>query len=508
MPEGSQADSPEWLPAPMNRRSGAIQETPGDVLELARRPSIRLAVMNAFVTIVLVVATLAICVSCITVRTPRAFCTILAMAWLFMPAGTIDLPGLPGLNKVTGVGLALLAGALMSPMARPIRFHWVDGAVLMFGIAPLASSLTSGLGLYDGVSSVMVQVLTWSTPYLAGRMVLHGRAGLEGVLFAIGVGGIVYVPLCVLELAISPQLHRIVYGFHQHAFIQTVRGDGFRPMVFMQHPLATALWMATATIALLGLRTTAKSVMAKTVWTVSAVVVGIVTVACKSAGAFVLLLGALGGFFAATSVGFIWPLYAMALVLPVFIGLRLIGISLGDLVVELAGVFEEGRAMSLQTRLDNEERLLFKAFERLVFGHGSQFHIKDVFGDAETTADSMWIIALGRQGLFGFIGFVGMLAGAPLAAIRGAAQRRSTGRRSESAVKVAVLIIVMVFAMDCIFNAMLNPIIVMAAGALVTNRMPAPVRRRRRRLKPVGPVDETKADEASGGLGPGFGTIK
>ncbi|MDC7223945.1 MAG: hypothetical protein PQJ60_09405, partial [Spirochaetales bacterium] len=46
----------------------------------------------------------------------------------------------------------------------------------------------------------------------------------------------------------SPQLSRWIYGFHGHAFIQHIRGNGYRPMVFMQHGLMVSLWMASGTL--------------------------------------------------------------------------------------------------------------------------------------------------------------------------------------------------------------------------------------------------------------------
>ena len=58
----------------------------------------------------------------------------------------------------------------------------------------------------------------------------------------------IYVPLCLFEIKMSPQLHQLVYGYHQHGFDQTIRLGGFRPMVFMQHGLAVGFWMTAASL--------------------------------------------------------------------------------------------------------------------------------------------------------------------------------------------------------------------------------------------------------------------
>lgn len=50
----------------------------------------------------------------------------------------------------------------------------------------------------------------------------------------------------------QPQLHTLVYGFHQHQFTQSIR-LGWRPTVFLQHGLAVNAWMAASTVAAFGL---------------------------------------------------------------------------------------------------------------------------------------------------------------------------------------------------------------------------------------------------------------
>lgn len=442
--------------------------------------------MNPFVMVILIAYTLGAAAALVSARKPMTFCLIATAGWLFLPHGTIDLPGLPGLNRATGLGIALLIGALFGRRPRSMRgFCWIDAAAALLALSPFAASVTSGLGAYDGVSAVLVQALIWLAPYVAGRVVLSSPRGLLALLSAIALGAVIYAPLCILELLISPQLHRILYGFHQHSFVQTMRGSGFRPMVFLQHPLATALWMASGVIALLGLRRAITRQASRSMVTLAAVGVFVVAIACKSAGSTVLLIGGVGVFFAATTFGMIWPLLAMAAVLPAFATLRLMGVSIGDYVVQLASGIAPGRALSLQARLDNEAKLLEKATQRLLFGHGSQFHLTDVFGGKQTTADSMWIITLGRQGLLGLLSLCGLLAGPATACYRAAVRLRKARLKREAAVLVATLIIVLLFAIDCVFNAMINPIFVMAAGACVSNRRLGKTLKARPRPRPI-----------------------
>src|SRR5207253_10406528 len=135
-------------------------------------------------------------------------------------------------------------------------------------------------------------------PYLAGRLYLGDRGSFRGLAAAVLVGGLVYVPLCLVEIRFSPELHHWVYGFLQHDFTQTIRFDGYRPMVFMEHGLALGLWMSAACLAgywlwraglwqRLGLPEALARRPGLTLLALAAT-----TVACKSTGA--ILLGVAG----------------------------------------------------------------------------------------------------------------------------------------------------------------------------------------------------------------------
>ena len=61
-------------------------------------------------------------------------------------------------------------------------------------------------------------------------------------------GACAYVPLITYELHMAPQLHNRFYGYFQHDFSQTLRGTGYRPMVFMAHGLTLSLFMAFSSV--------------------------------------------------------------------------------------------------------------------------------------------------------------------------------------------------------------------------------------------------------------------
>src|SRR5437870_12226972 len=60
-------------------------------------------------------------------------------------------------------------------------------------------------------------------------------------------GHVTGVQTCALPI-LNPQLHLWIYGFRQHSFAQQMRDGGYRPLVFMQHGLMVAMWMAMTTL--------------------------------------------------------------------------------------------------------------------------------------------------------------------------------------------------------------------------------------------------------------------
>jgi hypothetical protein len=163
--------------------------------------------------------------------------------------------------------------------------------MIVWCLCPVLSSLTNSLGLYDGISESLSQTVTWGFPYFIGRIYFNDLEGLKEFAFGIFIGGLIYMPLCWVEIRFSPQLHRIFYGYHQRAFVQTIRYGGFRPMVFMEHGLMGGIWMISAT--LIGLWAWVTGILKKVRGIPIAILVFlllITSVLCKSTGAIALFI--------------------------------------------------------------------------------------------------------------------------------------------------------------------------------------------------------------------------
>src|SRR5947209_15592581 len=119
-------------------------------------------------------------------------------------------------TKANTIGYALLVGSLSADRRRwrSILPRWYDVPMAAWCVSPFLPSVINGAslgaGLYEGASLTLHQTMAWGVPYWCGRLYLGDRFGLRATAGAIVLGGIVYVPLCLLELKFSPQLHNWV----------------------------------------------------------------------------------------------------------------------------------------------------------------------------------------------------------------------------------------------------------------------------------------------------------
>ena len=150
-----------------------------------------------------------------TLPSRRAVVAASISAWLFLPVAQFPLPGLPDYTKVSATTAGLLLGTVLFDGGRfsGLRLRWFDLPILVWCVIPFASSVANSLGAYDGLSGVVNRTLTWALPYLIGRAYFSDLDGLRELATGILVGGLIYMPLCLWEIRMSPQLHRVIYGY-------------------------------------------------------------------------------------------------------------------------------------------------------------------------------------------------------------------------------------------------------------------------------------------------------
>lgn len=399
----------------------------------------------------------------------RAALASFIIAWLFLPQAAISVLGLPDITKGTVASFSVLIAVLVFDAGRLLKFRgsWIDIPMLAWCLAPLASSLSNGLGAYDGIAAVLDELLTWGIPYFIGRLYFNDLAGLRELAIGIFIGGLVYVPLCLIEIRFSPQLHHWVYGYHQHAFLQTLRFGGYRPMVFMQHGLMVGFWMSCASV--IGVWLWASGTLRQIKSLPMSLLVPaqiITTVLCKSAGAIALFACGISILFICSRSKSVVLAIALALVPATYLVSRVYVQWSGEQLVTLAESIDEERAQSLATRLDNEAELSQHALQRPLFGWGGwgRWRLYNDQGKDITTSDSLWIIALGETGLVGLSAlFMALLLPVVLLMRK---LPTSQWNLKDTAPIAALAVIITLYALDNLINAMLNPIFVLAIGGV------------------------------------------
>ncbi len=423
-----------------------------------------------------------------------------AFGWMFLPMATYDLPGLPPYDKTAAVSYSALLGAVLFDHRALLQYRpsWLDVPMLVWCVVPFFSVLANGplspqgapeptywdqtpLGVYDAFSAMWEQTIAWGVPYLLGRVYFGSRESHKDACLVLMIAGFVYVPFCLFEMRMSPQLHNYVYGFHQHDFMQTKRFGGWRPMVFMEHGLMVAFWMTAAAIAawhLWGSGLFRRAWGISTLWAV--VPITLAAIGCRSFGAWGQLVVGLAVLWVLRKTRTPVLIALLALAPPAYIGARTIADWDAGEIIALVDIASRERSESFYFRVVNETRLVNHALERPFLGWAGwkRNRVYDDFGRDISVTDGQWVLALGLYGVVGLTALFGWLL---LPAVLCLARLQRDGPRdARNGSVAAVALISLLFALDAIPNAMLNPVFVLLIGGLATLATLHPGRRERR----------------------------
>jgi len=427
--------------------------------------------------------------------------------WLFLPQASLPLPGLPNYTKVSALTVGLLLATILFAPAKltRLRFRWYDLPMAIWCVTPFASVLSNDLGLYSAMSSLVSQIVLWGLPYLIGRAYFGDDEGLREFAMGIVAGGLIYIPLCLWEIRMSPLLHRHAFGFTQRAgpmALGAIRWGGYRPLVFMASGLEVGLYMAATTVVAYALWTSgaARKVLNLPLgWVFGGLLA--TTVLCKSTGAIVLMLLGLGILWISKRTGSRIPLWTLVVVAPLFLTLRISQVLDTDSIVRtLSDLFGQDRAGSFAFRVDNENELMVKALQRPWLGWGGfgRSFVTNDRGQSVTIIDSLWISVLGNQGFIGLVAITAVQILPVFLWLRKGAKRPWCQPVAASGAALAVAL--GLYSIDNLLNAMVSPIYALIAGGLMGWRGPVAIESwrelasRGRALKQLGrPVEAASA---------------
>jgi len=397
-------------------------------------------------------------------RRAALWCTLIVA--LFLPEGGYAIQGLPNYSKYSALSAVLLA-AIVLDRGRPlqIRPSWIDLPILVWCFVRLATSISNGLGIYDGLSASLRIIVTFGLPYWVGRTYFTDSAGMRELARGIVIGGLLYLPLCLFELRFSPQLHAKLYGFMTVPFYMIMRYGSYRPIIFMDSSLQVAMWMSAATvvcwwIAYSGAIKRIAGIPTKWI----ALALFIVTVLTKARGALALSIVGIGLFFVLRAWRNALPLAVALGVVASYPALRGSGLIEGPEIESVAGVlFDEERVRSLATRLRSEDMYIEHSGPRPLLGWGDYGRGDVEVDGVRSIPDGLWVIALSRSGWISVVSLLALYLLPVLLLVRRISARRWT--TAEFAPIAVLPVLMMLYWVDCLSNAMVTPVLVVAMGA-------------------------------------------
>ena len=401
----------------------------------------------------------------------RAVYAAFVVGWLFLPKGGYLLAGLPDLNASVSISMGVLIGiALFDTTAfLRIRFRWVDLAMLVFVFVPFASSLANDLGPYDGLSSVFNRLMSWGVPYLCGRAYVRSLEDARELAIAVTLGVLIYLPLCLWEIRMSPTLHHYVYGFQTFKFHTTWRFGGYRPVAFLSHGVEMAMWVTAGALLSIGLwRSRAmRKLYGVPMWVVVVAII-VLVVLCRGLSAWVAFAAAISVFVFAAKLRSRLVLILFVMMPIVYLGARVTDTWNGMGLVDAIAVVSPARAESLQARLYHDQRLKNRALERPIFGWGGwgRQRVYNELGVDTSVTDGFWVIVIGQNGFVGLIAWISVMAGPGLLAVW---RSRISVLASPRVLPVTFMILlVSILTVDLMLNAFIGPSLIMMTGAIAS----------------------------------------
>jgi hypothetical protein len=402
--------------------------------------------------------------------------------FMFLPELVeLSIPGLPVINKQAIAGIACFLGILLRARgklfaAKPFRgpdIFFLLGFVGNFGtsftntdVITHGPSVLPALSAHEAFNVCLNDLFYLWLPFVIGRALITTSRDVRQLLQSLAIAGAIYTPFEFIELMLSPQLHMWIYGFHQHEFLQTIRGNGYRPMVFMPHGLVVGLFMCWSALAAVVLFKARKKILGFPSFAVAGYNFAFL-VWCKSLGAVVYTLVMAPIIWFTRPKGLVRVCAILAAIVFVYPVLRATDLFPTKGFVDAAYSIAGGdRAQSLQFRFEMEQLLTDHTKDRPLFGWGRfqrNMVLDDYTGRDVSVSDGQWIVMYSQKGAWGFVCFFGIVL-TPIFYLRRKLPKIED--REEKILLAGLAALLAVGVVDLVPNALQNSFTVFIAGAL------------------------------------------
>lgn len=393
----------------------------------------------------------------------RAFLWVILSGVLFLPVASLTVPIVADYGKPAAPAYASLLCTLIFYPHFLLRYRpkWFDLPLLGWILWQFPPSIANGYGLHDGTSQAVEFAIVWAVPYFLTRCYFTQSRQIQEVALALVGAGLIYVPLCLFEMRMSPTLHLWIYGEYPSPFFDMVRLGGYRPVVFMRHGLMLAFFMCSAAFVAGWLYLFWKESKAKRVgpipigWAMLALVP--TAILTRSAGALMIYACLLGLVMLSREGEWKWVLALPVVVMPIYIGIRTSEITDGRFMLDVTkAIFapDDGRVSSLTARLLQEDNEIAKIREKPWTG----------WSNWSPGQDQLWLLLARNTGLPTIALWLATFS-LPLILIL----KEDLRKRDELFVFGVPLALVLVgWIMDSLFNGMFNPLWPVVSAALMS----------------------------------------
>lgn len=349
---------------------------------------------------------------------PATFWTIVG-GYLLLPVGVeIDFPLIPSMNKETIPAIMAFLGCkyIAKEDVKILPPKGIErNLILLFFLGAVGTVLTNGdpivvgnnylpgLSFRDLFSVIMGKYLLL-LPFILGIQLIKTTDDQVQLFKLIVLAGLLYSVLILFEIRMSPQLHKLIYGFFPHTWGQHVRYGGFRPVVFLGH----GLWVSMFIVIVVGVAATLSKLKMKLSKPPNMVVlIYLLLLLIFSKGFGSLILGTI----MFLSVWLLTPrlIYLLSVAIAIlsitYPFLCLIDVFPHEQVIENIEKINPAQAGSLEFRFSHEIALLEKAADRFLFGWGAwaRNRLED------SVVDGYWIGLVGSYGFIGFMSIFGLM---------------------------------------------------------------------------------------------------